>query len=116
MNVVAWIFGAVLCLVFAGAAGSKLIDRGDDRIKFGYTLRQWRGLGLVQLAGVAGTLIGLIWSSYEFVAIAAAVGFAAMMLGALMAHARVEDEGKEAIPAAVMMVLSVLFIIFISLR
>ena len=65
---------------------------------------------------MAGIVIGLVARSVEYLAIAAAVGLACMMLGALLAHARVEDPGKDALPAGVMLVLSVLFIVFISLR
>lgn len=119
VNVAAWIVGVVLMGVFALSGITKLLDIGQvpaARRKFGYRKLEFRLIGLSELAGVAGLLVGLIWFSLEFIGIAAAVGLTIVMFGALMAHARVEDEAKEIVPAAVMLVLAVLFIVLISLR
>lgn len=116
MNVVAWIVGIVLAVAFLGAGGSKLVDAGPARRHLGYTLNQWRLIGVAELAAVAGIVVGLVWRGLEFVAIAAGVGLAVTMLGALMAHARVEDDTKDIAPAAVLLVLSVLFIVFVAIR
>ena len=119
MNVAAWIVGAILMAIFTLSGVSKLLDIGQmpaARGKFGYRKRDFRLIGLAELAGVAGLVIGLVRFSLEYIAIAAALGLAIVMFGALMAHARVEDEGKDIAPAAVVLVLTILFIVFISLR
>jgi len=119
MNVAAWILGVVLMVVFTMSGVTKLLDVAqvrEARRKFGYRKREMRLIGVAELAGVVGLLIGLIWFSWEFVAIAAAVGLVITMFGALMAHARVEDEAKDIAPAGVMLVLTILFIVLISLR
>lgn len=116
MNVVAWILGVALAGVFGFAGLTKLLDFDRMREHFGYTKRQYQGIGLSEVAGAGGVIVGLVASKWEWIGLAAAVGLICLMLGAMMAHARVDDEGKKVIPAVVLAVVAGLFIIFLSLR
>ena len=116
MNVAAWIVGAILIAVFAFAGGTKVLDLDRQRERFGYTANQYRLLGLCEVAAAVGIVIGLIWRQVEWLAVAAGIGICALMIGALMAHARVEDEAKDTAPAGVIFVLAAVFMVLISLR
>lgn len=116
MNVAAWILGAILIAVFAFAGGTKVLDLDRQRERFGYSASQYRLIGLSEVAAAAGVLIGLIWRQVEWLAVAAGIGICALMVGALLTHARVEDDVKETAPAGVIFVLSIVFMILVSLR
>ena len=58
-------------------------------------------LGAVELAAVAGLLLGLLWRP---LAAAAALGCVLYFVGAVLAHVRVGD--RDVAPAAVLLVLS----------
>ena len=116
MNVVAWILGIILAGAFGAAGVIKVLDRDPARKHFGYSKRQYQMIGLSELAGAGGVIIGLVSTKLEWLGIAAAVGICLLMLGALMAHARVEDEGKKVIPALAMVIVAIAYIVVISLR
>lgn len=116
MNVVAWILGAVLAGVFAFAGVTKVLDLDRQRERFGYSATTYRLVGLSEIAAVIGIIVGLIWRKVEWISVGAGIGICSLMIGALITHARVEDEAKETIPAFVMFALSVAFMIVISLR
>lgn len=116
MNVAAWILGAILIAVFAFAGGTKVLDLDRQRERFGYSSLQYRLIGLSEIAAAVGLVVGLIWRQVEWIAVAAGIGICALMVGALMTHARVEDEAKETAPAGVMFVLAIVFMVLISLR
>ena len=78
--------------------------------------RQGAHQRLSEVAAAAGILIGLIWRQVEWLAVAAGVGICSLMIGALLTHARVEDDAKETAPAGVIFVLSIVFMVLISLR
>lgn len=116
MNVLAWILGIILAAVFALGGGTKLIDLDRAREHFGYSKGQYRLIGLTEVAGAAGLIVGLAWPKVEWLGVAAAIGLCCLMVGALMVHARVEDETKKVIPAVVMFLLAVVFMIVLSIR
>ena len=60
--------------------------------------------------------MGIVWTKAEWVGLAASIGICWLLLGALLAHARVEDEGKKIIPAIAALALTVAYMIVISLR
>ena len=64
---------------------------------------QWRIIGGLELAGVAGVLVGLLWAP---VAIAAAIGLALLSIGAVAFHLRASDRVADMIPAAIGFALS----------
>jgi DoxX-like family len=59
---------------------------------------QWRSIGTLELAAVAGVLAGLAWWP---IGVAAAIGAAMLLLGAIMFHARAHDSVGEMLPAVI---------------
>ena len=116
MGVAAWVLVIVLAAGFAFGGITKLLDLDRARDRLGYSKRRYQLIGTAELDAAIGIVVGLMWSSLEFIAIAAGIGICALMVGALMAHARAGDETKLILPAVAMFVLSVLFMVFISLR
>lgn len=116
MNVVAWIFGVVLAAGSAAVGGAKLADLDRTRDRLGYRLREYRLIGLAEILAAVGIIVGLIWRSLEWIAISAAFGLTVIAMSAFMAHARVGDDGKRIVPAGVLFVLSILFVIFVAVR
>ncbi|RKN41179.1 DoxX family protein [Streptomyces hoynatensis] len=63
----------------------------------GYSAAAFRNIGLLEVAAAAGLIVGLFWKP---LGIAAAVGLVALMVGAVLAHRRAGDGGRETFPAA----------------
>jgi hypothetical protein len=59
---------------------------------------QWRIIGALELAGVAGVLAGLLWPP---IGIAAAIGLALLSIGAVAFHLRASDRIAEMVPAVI---------------
>ena len=59
---------------------------------------QWRLIGLLELAGVAGVLVGLTWAP---IGIAAAIGLTLLILGAIVFHVRASDSVADTVPAVI---------------
>lgn len=116
MNVVAWIIGVVLAGGSALVGGAKLADLDRTRERLGYELREYRMIGAAEVVAAIAIIVGLVWRSLEWIAIAAGFGLTVVAMGALMAHARASDDGSRIVPAGVLFVVSVLFIIFIAVR
>jgi DoxX-like family len=91
-----------LLAVLMGFAGSiKLVGVKQSleiRDHLGVNPVQWRVIGALELAGVAGILAGLSWSP---IGIAAAVGLALLLLGAIAFHVRVHDSASDSAPAVI---------------
>ena len=71
------------------------------RVDSGSLLRalQWRLIGVCELAGVAGVLVGLMWAP---IGIAAAIGLAApLSIGAIAFHLRASDSVADTAPAVI---------------
>jgi hypothetical protein len=59
---------------------------------------QWRTIGTLELAAVAGVLTGLEWPP---IGVAAAIGAALLLLGAITFHTRASDSAGETAPAVI---------------
>jgi hypothetical protein len=59
---------------------------------------QWRMIGALELAAVAGVLIGLSWPP---IGVAAAIGSALLLLGAIGFHVRSSDSAADTAPAVI---------------
>jgi hypothetical protein len=59
---------------------------------------QWRLIGSLELAGVAGVLAGLAWAP---IGVAAAIGLALLLLGAIGFHVRASDSASDSAPAVI---------------
>ena len=70
----------------------------EIRDHLGVNPTQWRVIGALELAGVAGILAGLSWAP---IGIAAAVGLALLLLGAIGFHVRASDSASDSAPAVI---------------
>ncbi|MFE6922930.1 DoxX family protein [Nocardia sp. NPDC057663] len=101
MFIVYAIIAALMSVVLLASAGAKFTrpQRLVDQVStLGLPYSVLPFLGLAQIAGGGGLIIGLWW---EPVGIAAAVGLALYFIGAVATHLRVGDY-KGALPAAVL--------------
>jgi len=62
----------------------------------GFSARNYRLLGLVQILGAVALGLGLLWKP---IGIAAAIGFSLMMAGAVVVHLRAGDPTAKTVPA-----------------
>jgi uncharacterized membrane protein YphA (DoxX/SURF4 family) len=86
---------ALLALIFTAAGSQKLLLRRAivaNLRRLGAGTGLARTLGVLELLGVLGLLVGL---RYPVAGIAAAVGFVLLMAGAISYHARVGDYGRR---------------------
>ncbi|MFB6392117.1 DoxX family protein [Polymorphospora lycopeni] len=63
----------------------------------GFSARNYRALGVLQILGAAALGLGLIWKP---IGVAAAIGFTLMMAGAVIVHLRAGDPAARMLPAA----------------
>jgi hypothetical protein len=93
-----------LALLFLAAAAGKLTGMteatGDH---LGVSVRLWRAIGVLELAGAVGVLVGI---AVEELGLAAAAGLLLTSLGAIAAHAKAGDPPKALLPATVGLLLS----------
>ena len=88
MDTATVIVTALLAVLFTFSASIKLLGVQKSleiRDHLGVKPLQWRLIGACELAGVAGALVGLIWSP---IGVAAAFGLALLSIGAIAFHVR----------------------------
>jgi hypothetical protein len=93
---------ALLALLFTFSSLIKLFGVRRSlaiRDHLGVKPMQWRVIGLLELAGVAGVLLGLAW--WSPIGVAAAVGLALLSLGAITFHVRASDTAADTAPAVI---------------
>jgi hypothetical protein len=91
----------LLAALFVFAASIKLLGVAKSlaiRDHLGVSPTQWRMIGALELAGVAGVLIGLAWAP---IGIAAAIGLALLSIGAIAFHLRASDRVPDMLPAVI---------------
>lgn len=74
---------------------------------FGIPWPRYRLIGVAELAAAAGVLIGLVWLP---LGVAAALGMAMLLIGALVAHRRAGDGLAHAAPALVAFGVSIAYV------
>jgi DoxX-like family len=92
---------ALLAALFAFSSLIKLFGVRQSlaiRDHLGVKPGQWRVIGLLELAGVAGVLVGLVWAP---IGVAAAIGLALLVLGAIIFHVRASDSVADTAPAVI---------------
>ena len=97
----------VVALILLATGGAKVVAVPDMRSRadhLGFSVAGFRLLGLLELAGVAGLLLGWLWPG---LGLAAALALTAMMIGAVVCHLRVSDPLRDAAPALVVATLLV---------
>jgi DoxX-like protein len=91
----------LLASLFTSSSLIKLVGFRQSlviRDHLGVTPVQWRVIGLLELAGVAGVLAGLVWVP---IGMAASVGLALLMVGAISFHVRASDSAVDTAPAVI---------------
>lgn len=97
----------LMCLVFLAASLMKLTGRPQSlaiRDRLSVTPERWRLIGVLELAGVAGALIGL---AVPPLGIVATGGLVLTSIGATASHLRVRDSLTDAAAAVIALVVSV---------
>ncbi len=107
MFIVTAVLAALLAAGYVAAGLPKVLARPamvDNARHLGFPLPAFRLIGLLELAGSAGLLVGLYWAP---LGIAAASGLVLLISGGLIAHLRLRDSFAVAAPAVVFFVASV---------
>ncbi|MFE4819483.1 MULTISPECIES: DoxX family protein [Streptomyces] len=109
MFIVHAIVAALMSAVLLASAGAKFTRPKrlvDQMSTVGLPFGMLPFLGVAQIAGAGGLIIGLWWAP---LGIAAALGLTLYFIGAVVAHLRVSDF-KGAPPAAVLTIVAVVLI------
>jgi DoxX-like family len=91
----------LVAALFTFSASIKLLGVAKSleiRDHLGVRPLQWRLIGVCELAGVAGVLVGLMWAP---IGIAAAIGLALLTIGAIAYHVRKSDTVADLAPAVI---------------
>jgi len=107
MDTATVIVTVLLAVLFTFSASIKLLGVSRSlaiRDHLGVKPLQWRLIGACELTGVAGVLIGLLWSP---LGIAAAIGLALLSVGAIAFHVRACDGAADTAPAVIGVALAV---------
>ena len=97
----------VLAVLFTFSSSIKLLGVPQSleiRDHLGVTPMLWRVIGILELAGVVGVLVGLAWAP---IGVAAAIGLALLSVGAVAYHVRASDGWAKTAPAVLAIVLAV---------
>ena len=108
MNTVFIVLASLLGLVATFSAFGKYSMNPrvvDNLYELGLKTRQIRLLGTIEILGSLGLLVG-IW--VPILGKLAALGFVLYFLGAVLAHLRARQGGRDLIPALVLMVISII--------
>ena len=108
MNIALVILATLLGLMTAFSAFGKFSKNAKavDMLRhLGITDSQIRTLGVIEVLGALGLLVG-IW--IPILGLLAAIGFVLYFLGALIMHVRSKDAAKDLGPALILLVLSII--------
>ncbi|MEU6581552.1 DoxX family protein [Nocardia sp. NPDC046763] len=100
MKVVSTVLAAVLAVEFLSFGAAKTLALASMReraARLGYSTAAYRAIGALEIAGASGLLIG---PARPPIGIAAGIGLALLMAGAVAAHLRNGDGVAEYAPAA----------------
>jgi uncharacterized membrane protein YphA (DoxX/SURF4 family) len=108
---VVWLLTVVLGVVFLASGGMKLLGipySVGNRDRFGISPVLWRTVGVLELAGVAGLLVGI---AVPALGIAAGVGLALVMVGATVTRLRMHDPVFMVLGDLVVLALTVVYVV-----
>ena len=100
------ILAVLLAVGFTAAAIPKILaneEAAANAQHVGFSVQAFRIIGLLEFAGAAGVLIGLLWAP---LGVAAAMGLVLVSIGGLASHLRVKDKPKAAAPVVLFGVLA----------
>ncbi|MEV7268121.1 DoxX family protein [Micromonospora aurantiaca] len=115
MEISVLVLTLVLAAVFVGTAVPKLTGQaqmGERMDHLGVSPGLTRALGVLELAAVAGLLLGLLWPP---LGIAAAIGLALQMAGAVVYHSRAKDPAAT-ILTPVIFAVAALALVYLHVR
>lgn len=95
------------CVLLLVAALSKVTGQRSMRdmaAHLGIAWPRYRAIGVLELAAVAGIVAGLLW--WPWLGVAAGGGVVLLMVGAVVAHARVKDPVGAMGPALAVLALA----------
>jgi hypothetical protein len=101
VNTATVILTLLLAALFTFSSSIKLLGVPKSltiRDHLGVSPVQWRVIGALELAGVAGALAGLAWAP---IGIAAGIGLTLLSIGAIAFHLRASDRAAEVVPAVI---------------
>lgn len=113
MEILEWVTGIILAIGFVMSGAMKLTGQKmatEMAAKLGYE-NLARPIGIAEVLGAAGVIIGAASTDLEWLGVLAAIGFIVLMVGAIVYHQRAGDKPKDMAPAAMMLVIAVLYII-----
>ncbi len=104
MNV-SLVLAALIAVVFVAAGAAKILavppmQAAADHA--GFSVAAYRRIGVLEVAGAAGVLVGL---SHPLLGGLASVGLLLLLAGAVVTHLRNHDGPREVAPAVVCLVL-----------
>lgn len=85
--------------------GHPMMRQAADHFRIAWS--RYRVIGVAELAAGAGLLVGLWWHP---IGLAAAIGMALLLLGALITHRRANDGVKEMMPALLALAINVAYL------
>jgi DoxX-like family len=106
-----WVLTVVLALVFVASAGMKLLALPysmRNRERFGMSLTLWRTIGVLELAGVCGMLLG---AALPVLGVVAGIGLALLMVGAAVTRLRAHDPAGLVIGDVAVLALVIVYIV-----
>jgi uncharacterized membrane protein YphA (DoxX/SURF4 family) len=111
MFIATLVLSALLALAFLGAGISKITKNKmmvEAATSHGFTVGQYQLIGVAEVAGAAGLVIGLWWAP---IGVAAAVGLTLLMVGAVITHVRFKEKFALVAPSLVLAVLSAVAVV-----
>jgi len=100
------VLAALTCALLLVAALSKVTEQQsmrDTAAHLGVPWPRYRAIGYLELAAVAGVVVGLWWT---WLGVAAGAGVVLLMVRAVVFHARAKDAPADMVPALALLVLA----------
>lgn len=111
MNITSVVLAVLLAIVFFPLGIAKVLAVADMRQRAehtGFSVTAYRGIGALEIAGAVGLLAGLVWWP---LGVAAGIGLALMMIGALITHLKIGDRVQEYLPSVVICTLALSYVV-----
>lgn len=91
----------LLAVIFAALGVAKILAIAPMRqlaADVGFSVAAYRRIGVLELLGAAGVLVGL---AVPFVGVVASAGLAALLVGAVITHVRNRDWVRKLVPSLI---------------
>ncbi|WP_217576719.1 DoxX family protein [Streptomyces sp. GbtcB7] len=111
MFITAAVLAVLLALVYLAAGAPKAAGQTkttEQADHLGVSPGLYRAIGVLEVLGAAGVVIGL-WLAW--LGVAAGTGLVLLMIGAAAVHARAKDPGKVLAPAVVLALVDVAYVV-----